>query len=300
MLWRWAVLVVVPGCHLLFDLERVPPVDDEASCPVAEPGPPTGDPDEDLLPTSADNCPTQFNPRQADEDADGTGNACDLCPASDERLDADCDGIGDSCDPDNGRVDVREFIGFEVDETLELYGAATITDGALQVRPVDTLSFAFVAGPAMVQVEGRYETRFDLIQFAQNDYATFELRFGIRGLSPTAETGYFVWLLYTPNTLPVARLALGTVAIDSGDTAYTTLEELTITPPTAGTYSIRVDMTNGDAAVKWIAHPAPGEAQLLESIDYAGFAAPSTVGRFGFVSNYAELDAHYVSWVGPE
>jgi hypothetical protein len=39
---------------------------------------PTGvvDTDGDLIPDSADNCPTVANPDQADTDLDGTGNAC--------------------------------------------------------------------------------------------------------------------------------------------------------------------------------------------------------------------------------
>ena len=85
--------------------------------------------DGDGIADNIDNCPTTYNPDQADVDAngigdecdtqywknlylngksdsdhDGTCNACDNCPnnCNLEQLDADGDGIGDVCDPDPG------------------------------------------------------------------------------------------------------------------------------------------------------------------------------------------------------
>ena len=50
--------------------------------------------------TPRDDCPTEFNPDQADGDGDGIGNACDNCPtvANADQADGDGDGVGDACD----------------------------------------------------------------------------------------------------------------------------------------------------------------------------------------------------------
>lgn len=83
------------------------------------------DPDADGIPTCADNCPTVYNPDQADMNGNGIGDACDSgvsstsvssatsdsdgdgvpngsdnCPTvyNPDQMDTDGDGIGDACD----------------------------------------------------------------------------------------------------------------------------------------------------------------------------------------------------------
>ncbi len=51
------------------------------------------DDDDDLVPDGSDNCPLVANPDQADSDQDGTGDACDAC-----ALDADGDFVCDDAD----------------------------------------------------------------------------------------------------------------------------------------------------------------------------------------------------------
>src|SRR5439155_1661491 len=58
------------------------------------------DRDGDGICDDVDNCPVVYNPDQADRDGDGVGDACDNCPdvPNPDQADGDVDGIGDACD----------------------------------------------------------------------------------------------------------------------------------------------------------------------------------------------------------
>ncbi len=55
--------------------------------------------DGDGVLNDVDNCPTVYNPDQADEDGDHLGDVCDPCPPSNDNTDTDGDGVADDCDP---------------------------------------------------------------------------------------------------------------------------------------------------------------------------------------------------------
>jgi hypothetical protein len=56
------------------------------------------DDDGDGIPNGSDNCPAIANAGQGDADSDAVGDACDMCPGSDDGIDADGDGVPDGCD----------------------------------------------------------------------------------------------------------------------------------------------------------------------------------------------------------
>ncbi|HKQ62999.1 MAG TPA: spondin domain-containing protein [Candidatus Polarisedimenticolaceae bacterium] len=68
--------------------------------------PRNADPDGDGIGDALDNCPNNTNPFQGDFDADGLGDVCDNCTAArnPDQLDSDGDFSGDACDLADGRI----------------------------------------------------------------------------------------------------------------------------------------------------------------------------------------------------
>ena len=58
----------------------------------------TNDSDEDGIYDFEDNCPQTYNPDQEDDDGDGNGDLCDICPGYDDNIDSDSDTVPDGCD----------------------------------------------------------------------------------------------------------------------------------------------------------------------------------------------------------
>lgn len=110
-------------------------VDATIDAPIVE----DDDPDRDNVKTPVDNCPTVANPLQANDDADGRGDACDTCPwkAGESTVDGDGDGLTDDCDPDPRYADeLVYFEGFDklsTDQVLPAGWAAITTAGSWSV-----------------------------------------------------------------------------------------------------------------------------------------------------------------------
>ena len=94
------------GCNEQFQVCVGPDRDDDGipdendNCPD-DWNPKQADADGDTVGDACDNCPDTFNPTQNDNgDEDSVGNACDNCPntANPGQEDSDGDGIGDVCD----------------------------------------------------------------------------------------------------------------------------------------------------------------------------------------------------------
>ncbi len=133
MVRAWAIaMLLLAGCHRVFDLEEVAPVPPPPDAPVtpmycypfAVDAAVGSDPDLDFVPSQDDNCPEGTNKDQADEDGDCRGDVCDRCPWIDsvdpDMGDADGDTIGDSCDPAPFVVNQFFFDGFNDDSATIL------------------------------------------------------------------------------------------------------------------------------------------------------------------------------------
>ncbi len=79
-----------------------------------------GDPGNPENDCADDNCPSDFNPDQADPDEDGLGSVCDNCPGAynPEQDDYDNDGAGDACDHFCGDADTSR--GVDIDDVVYL------------------------------------------------------------------------------------------------------------------------------------------------------------------------------------
>jgi hypothetical protein len=164
-----ALLAVVGGCNVLYDLRettvnddldadgvrdrddncsRVPNADQrdtdgdgdgDACALICLTGTRTGkDSDRDRFDDGCDPCPLgpqlDANGDPLDEDGDGTVDACDTCPGqpNPDQADVDGDDVGDACDPDSAHFQTRfVFDGFQTVRSVWT-GAAdwTATGGA--------------------------------------------------------------------------------------------------------------------------------------------------------------------------
>lgn len=97
-----------------------------------------GDPNESIeaceqpagyVDNNLDNCTSTNNPDQADDDCDGVGNTCDLCPTGDDRQDSDGDGIPDCAE--------WEITGASADENCDVIDPDDVEWGTIDDLPTN-------------------------------------------------------------------------------------------------------------------------------------------------------------------
>jgi hypothetical protein len=151
-------IVSCSACNAIFGLDRTH-LGSDGGPGVPDAIPADANPDDldgDGVANVKDNCPTTYNPDQADEDGDLVGDVCDNCPevanpgqadVGEVNAGAQADGIGDACDPNPAAAgDVRAlFEPFndpaEVGQHwLMPIGVWTVTGGALVQSDTAALS----------------------------------------------------------------------------------------------------------------------------------------------------------------
>ena len=100
------------------------------------------DSDTDGVYDSNDNCPSVYNPDQADGDGDNIGDVCDNCPtvANNDQIDTDNDSIGDVCDncPSVANVDQADTDSDGVGDACCCEGERGNVDGNVSASgPID-------------------------------------------------------------------------------------------------------------------------------------------------------------------
>ena len=248
------------------------------------------DDDQDGVINADDNCPFVANLDQHDEDADGYGDACDLCPLGVETRDSDCDGVGDSCDPDNARPDTLQFLGFGTANGVTLSDPTTtmvrVEADALFMPKEVGYGFAIVNEP--VAYFGIYETSFDVTAYSTGSYDV-QLRWGSSNVA-IPDDGYYA-LLYAGSGLP-NRLEVGVIVAG----ALNPITSVGVTSSELGHFTLRVTVTADLVRVV-----LSDGASVMSTLDLTPDMAPihPSPSRFSLRGHRADVAFQYLSRTGP-